>query len=55
MGSRWRTDFEAVEAAAARMDSGRPVPMTMRSKVVGSIGGYGGRSLFMVGKWRKQS
>lgn len=30
----------AAEAAAARMDSGRPVPMTMTSKVDGSMGGY---------------
>lgn len=39
MGSRWRTDFPAAEAAAAMIDSCRPVPTMIRSKVVGSMGG----------------
>lgn len=31
-----------MEAAAEMMEEGRPVPMTIRSKCDGSIGGYGG-------------
>ena len=38
-----------VEAAATAItDSGRPVPRTIRSKLVGSIGGYDETSLLMV-------
>ena len=35
------------EAAAAIMDSGRLVPRTIRSKLVGSIGGYDEASSLM--------
>lgn len=48
LGSSWRTVFPAVEAAAAITDSGRPVPMTIRSKEVGSIGSSNGDSLIAV-------
>lgn len=32
--------FPTAEVAAAMMDSERPVPTIMRSKLTGSIGGY---------------
>ena len=35
------------EAAAVITDSGRPVPRTIRSKLVGSIGGYDEASSLM--------
>ena len=37
-------------AATAIMDSGRPVPRTMRSKLLGSIGGYDEASPLMVAR-----
>lgn len=48
LGSSWRTVFPAVQTAAAITDSGRPVPMTIRSKEVGSIGSSNGDSLIAV-------
>lgn len=36
----WRTDLPAAEAAAAKIDSGRPVLTTIKSKLDGSIVGY---------------
>ena len=38
------------EAAAAITDSGRPVPTTIRSNLVGSIGGYDEASSLMVAR-----
>lgn len=34
------TVFPAADAAEAMIDSGRPVPTTIRSKLDGSMGGY---------------
>ena len=38
------------EVAAAIMDSGRPVPRTMKSELVGLIGGYDEASSLMVAR-----
>ena len=46
--SRWRMILPLAEAATAITDSGRPVLRTIRSKLVGSIGGYDEASSLMV-------